>query len=203
MTLSLPPVIVRSADGHVPDSLAAVRAARGAGAAWVTVAITLDGAGRPVGCRVPCALADLVRELRDWAGLLVQITPAPGQEAPTATAVLRGLAAHWPGPSLLLASGAPAVLETLRDAAPSWPRAFITSDLSAEWGFETARLATVAVVTTPQVLSASRIASLTEAGLDVLADGVDDPATARRLWHDGVRAVITDTPAALNRRTRE
>jgi glycerophosphoryl diester phosphodiesterase len=94
--------------------------------------------------------------------------------------------------SPLFSSFRPEALLGARESAPQIPRALLIDTLWDGW-FDTARaLGCVAVVSNYNVMSATVLQRLHDAGLRALVYTVNDPAPAQWLRTMGIDGIITD-----------
>ena len=135
----------------------------------------------------------------------IEIKPCPGRAAETALRVVDTVLALWPAkrPPPLLSSLSAEALAAARAAGPDLPVAVLVADGPADratggrgddWALLAARLDAAAVAVEAPLLLSGGVARYRIADRAVIAWTVNDGETARRLFADGVDAVITDDP---------
>ncbi len=130
----------------------------------------------------------------------LEVKPAPGQEARTATATLEAVRAGWPrnGPALILSSFSMQALAASKAFAPDIPRAALfRRGRIVTWLAAATELQCAAVHARYDRLTQSRVEKLKTAGFRCGAYTVNRAATARRLIKMGVDYVFTDRPAEI------
>jgi glycerophosphoryl diester phosphodiesterase len=177
--------------GSVADIDAHDLAARDAGS-WFGP----DYAGEPVPLFVE--FAQYCKAHGVWMN--IEIKPVPGHDAQTGTVVARLAAAMFADElaagrlerAPLLSSFSEAALEAARDAAPTLPRAWLTSSLPADWEARARALGVVAIHTNHMRLTRAQAAAVKAAGFGLFCYTVNAPARARELFGWGVDGLCTD-----------
>jgi glycerophosphoryl diester phosphodiesterase len=139
------------------------------------------------------AVARFVR--RNGFAINLELKPMPGQEAHTGTTVAQQAQRLWAGgesPPPLLTSFKPAALQGALRGAPELPRGLLIDHLWTGWLDTALELECRAVLSLYSLLDATLVARLHQAGLQVMAYTVNDPAEAWRLNQLGVQGLITD-----------
>jgi glycerophosphoryl diester phosphodiesterase len=177
--------------GSVADIDALDLAARDAGA-WFGP----DYAGEPVPLFVE--FAQYCKAHGVWMN--IEIKPVPGFEAQTGAVVARLAAAMFADElaggrverAPLLSSFSEEALQAARDAAPTVPRAWLTSSIPPDWERRARALDAVAIHTDHKRLTAAAAAQVKAAGFGLFCYTVNEPARARELFGWGVDGLCTD-----------
>jgi glycerophosphoryl diester phosphodiesterase len=124
----------------------------------------------------------------------LEIKPTPGDEDRTGRLVAAEVARWWAGrPQVpLLSSFQPEALLGAMQAAPQLPRALLVDELWSGWFDMALRLDCVAVIMNHQLMNATLIAQLHDAGMRALVYTVNDSDAARQLMALGIDGIITD-----------
>lgn len=129
-------------------------------------------------------------------GLMVELTPCPGQEKNTAEAALDIMSQYWDfdGAPPLIAAEHTVSLETALDMANEWPRIMILNEDSPEnWG-ELAKYLEVQALAFPELYFGKHKDILMAAELPLIAMDVTDEGTAAILTDHGVQTLHTSKP---------
>ena len=129
-------------------------------------------------------------------GLCLEIKADDSRGARTAEVALAEARRIWPltVPSPMVSSFARTALAVAVDAAPDWPRGFLTDVLPEDWVAQARDLGCSCVHTRATGLDPQRVAEIKAAGFGLLAYTVNDAADAVRLWNWGVDGVFSDCP---------
>ncbi len=145
-------------------------------------------------------LEEAVRWLVD-AGMQanIEIKPAPGLEAATASATRRVLERRWPGsrPPPLISSFSPACLSAVRDAAPDLPRALLFGDVPPDWLRQLRELGCEALHCHHRAAVPELVRAVRGEGFACRVYTVNDPERGAELSAQGVDAIVTDYPDRL------
>lgn len=131
----------------------------------------------------------------------IEIKPCQGREVETAQVALARARSCWPadGPEVLVSSFAEASLLAARDAAPDWPRGYLSGPIPVDWQRRLATFACTTLNVDGRRFSAARAAAVRAAGVPLLVYTVNDPLRARALLAAGATSIITDEVALLTR----
>ena len=133
----------------------------------------------------------------------LELKPCPGRAAETALRVVDTVQALWPAerPPPLVSSFSAEALSAVRAAGPDLPIAVLVDaeddGPARDWAVLAARLGAAAVNVAAPLLLARGVARYRIAGMAVIAWTVNDPGIGRRLFAEGVDALITDDPPRL------
>lgn len=151
------------------------------------------------GERVPTLAEALAGIAALGMGINIEIKPCRGQDADTAKRVLAVAGDAWPAdlPPPLVSSFSRAAVAVARDLRPDWPRGLLFGAPARDWREAAADLGCASINVHHRRVRQAQVAAMREAGYDVLAYTVNDPARARLLWSWGVDAVFSDVPDRL------
>jgi glycerophosphoryl diester phosphodiesterase len=153
-------------------------------------------APRFLGQRVP-TLAEAIHELQQL-GLCanLEIKPAPGHGAATATAIVETLRAYWPAhcPAPLLSSFDHAALAAARALGADLLLGFLAERLGDGWHDRVKTLGCVSVHLAAEGLASDELEAVRAAGLPLMLYTVNDLAEAHRLREAGAAGFFTDRP---------
>lgn len=187
------PLLDRTTDGVglvAAHSLAAIRQ-RDAGG-WFGPAF----AGEPVPT-LDEALA-LAADLE--LGADIEVKAERGREYATAAAVVSALKRRpYGNPPVLVSSFLPAAVAALRTLAPQVQRAILFRLVPRNWAEIARRLGCVAIGADHRRLRRRRVAAIRDAGYQLAAYTINDPARARLLFGWGVTSVFSDAPDIILR----
>jgi len=147
------------------------------------------------GERVPTLEAALLLAAELGLGCNIEIKAEPGRDYATAAAVaatLRRLDDRLP--ALLVSSFSAAAVAAMQKMVPQVPRGLLFRLVPHGWAVLAARLAVAVIGADYRRLRPHRIARIREAGYQLAAYTVNDPARARLLLGWGVTSVFSDAP---------
>lgn len=148
------------------------------------------------GERIP-AFEEVIELLGELGlGANVEIKPAPGQAAATARAALEMLQHRWPAslPPPLVSSFEPAALAMAQEVAPEIARGHLFGRLPPDWRERAERLGCATIHCNQRHLGRQEARAVIDAGYQLLAYTVNDPAQACEILGWGLAAVFTDCP---------
>lgn len=151
------------------------------------------------GERVP-TLAEALAEIAALGmGINIEIKPTRGRDAETARRVLAVAGEVWPSgmPPPLVSSFSRAAVAVAGEVRPDWPRGLLFGAPARDWRGAASDLGCVSINVHHRRVGQAQVAAMREAGFDVLAYTVNDPARARLLWGWGVTSVFSDVPDRL------
>jgi glycerophosphoryl diester phosphodiesterase len=131
--------------------------------------------------------------------LNLELKPCPGRTQATVMVALIEAVKLWPetAPPPLISSLDVNALMIATQMHPGWPRGLLLDEWREDWPDVVAQTQASTLNIREELLTSDILAQLRGASLPVLAYTVNDPARARHLLQNGVRAVFTDTPAVL------
>lgn len=143
---------------------------------------------------VPTLTAIIAELARLGLGANVEIKPCPGRDEETGHIVAAQLLEEWPGslPVPLVSSFSAVSLAAAQRVAPSLPRAFLVSQVPADWRERTHQLDCVALHTNQKRLTAELVADIKRGGLAVRAYTVNERERGEALFSWGVDGVFSD-----------
>ncbi len=129
----------------------------------------------------------------------IEIKACPGRESETGRAVGAALAARWPAdrPAPLITSFSPESLIAVRAAAPAFPIGLLSRTLPGDWRARLEALDCRVFVCLHRQLTRRNVATLSEAGVTVMAFTVNEPWRAVELLDWGVASIVSDDPGAV------
>lgn len=150
------------------------------------------------GARVPTLAELLIFARESGVRLNLELKPCQGRAQATVMVALIEAANLWPEnlPPPLLSSFDIDALLVAAQLRPDWPRGLLLSDWPDNWRETAARAGVSSLHVDAALLTPERIEMLRQTGLPLLSFTVNDPAKARQLLQDGVRAVFSDDPGS-------
>lgn len=132
-------------------------------------------------------------------GANVEIKPCLGRERETGEAVARRLRWEWPRhlPAPLLSSFREEALAAARDAAPEFPRAFLSAEIPADWRRRLEGLGCTGLHCDHRRLDRERAAEVTARGFALRCYTVNDILRAETLYRMGVQSIFSDYPERI------
>jgi glycerophosphoryl diester phosphodiesterase len=85
-------------------------------------------------------------------------------------------------------------LAAAKQAAPHWPRGFVTDIWQDDWREVVALHDCSTIHVGHRALDAASVKEAIAHDIDVLAYVIDDPAVAHQMWDYGVAAIFSDRP---------
>jgi glycerophosphoryl diester phosphodiesterase len=157
---------------------------------------------RFAGEAVPTLDETLAILARHNLGANVELKPCPGREVETGRAVAGILRARWPSrlPAPVVSSFAVVSLAAFAEAAPEFPRAFLTTRVDGDWRRAAETLGCTAVHTNERFLSRELAQRVLGTGYGLRCYTVNERARAEALFALGVESVFTDYPDRMPRR---
>ena len=147
------------------------------------------------GERVPTLDEGLLLAAELDLGANIEIKADRGGEYATAAAVatvVQRLTSR--NPAVLVSSFLPSALSALRELAPEVPRGVLFRVIPRGWAELALRLGCTMIGADHRRLRPSRVAAVRDAGYQLAAFTVNDPARARVLFDWGVTSVFSDAP---------
>jgi len=133
-------------------------------------------------------------------GADIEVKAEPGRDYATAAAVAAVLRRLPSGaPPVLVSSFLPAAVAALRTLAPQVPRGILFRLVPRNWPEIALRLRCTAIGADHRRLRRRRVAAIRDAGYQLAAYTVNDPARARLLFGWGVTSVFSDAPDIILR----
>jgi glycerophosphoryl diester phosphodiesterase len=182
----------RTTDGHGPAAMKDWAALR-----------RLDAGGwfgpKFKGERIP-SLEETIEALAALGlGAVVELKPAPGQEAETGHRAAAVLAERWPGslPPPLVSSFKPAALVAARERAPLIGRALLVGGIAADWRQRMQEVDAVMLHANQRLLDRAKAAAVGAAGVPLGAYTVNAAPRAAKLRQWGVATLFSDRPERL------
>lgn len=126
----------------------------------------------------------------------VEIKPTPGRDVETAVATVEVLARCWPAdqPPPLICAFSRMSLAAAAALQPDWPRAFVALKAPDDWAMILRALDCRAFHLWHKRLTRALAAEVKQAGYQLAAFTVDEPARAAKLSALGVDCLISDLP---------
>jgi glycerophosphoryl diester phosphodiesterase len=151
------------------------------------------------GERVPSLEAAIDCLAENGLGANIELKPSPIRESGTASAVVALLRRRWPTtlPPPLLSSFKDASLAAALRTAPEYDRALLLGEVGPDWLARARAVEAVAINVDGRKLGAGRAREIKDAGFQLAAYTINDPALARTLVAMGVDCIITDTPDVI------
>jgi glycerophosphoryl diester phosphodiesterase len=129
-------------------------------------------------------------------GAVVELKPAPGEEAATGRAAAAIIAERWPAtlPPPVLSSFKPAALAAARETAPQLARALLVGAVPRDWRAQVEALGCSMLHADQRRLDQPTVAVVRDTGLSLFAYTVNLPQRAQELFSWGVDAIFSDCP---------
>lgn len=131
---------------------------------------------------------------RNGFALDLEIKPTPGTDAHTGAAVAAEVARLWQGQAAtpLLSSFRPDALRAARGRAPHLRRALLLDKLSPGDIESAVQLECSALITDHELMDASLLERIHQAGMRAMVYTVNEPDRARELLSCGIDGIVTD-----------
>ena len=133
--------------------------------------------------------------------LILELKPSPGRTQATVMVALIEASKLWPefSPPPMVSSFDIDALRIAAQLRPDWPRGLFLETWRDDW-VETAVLTQASTITLKDdLLTPERLAILQNSPVPLLAYTIDDPARAKELMKNGIKAVFTDDVGAILR----
>lgn len=132
-------------------------------------------------------------------GVNIEIKPARGRVAETIGALKAALAdlQRAGAPPILVSSFDRTALVAAHERLPELPRALLAEKLPRDWRAVARALECVSIHLNRRHIRPDQAQAVRQAGLELAAYTVNDPAEARKLWSWGVNALFSDAPDLL------
>lgn len=150
------------------------------------------------GIRVPTLEETLDVLMHYKMGVNLEIKPCAGREVETAEAMLDLLTQSWDErDNILISSFSHVSLETTKDMAEDFPRAFLLDDEWPKNWLEIAEYLEVPIINISNSCNREQVELIIDSGRQVFVYTVDDPQRAKQLRQWGVDGVFTNDPDAI------